>query len=228
MGISRTIYTAIVVGLSVIAPSQHWADTLQCGIPTVTVTFEDVQDGGLICDAVRQAKALFDQCGLPPLSSPVHIKVVEELSQSCVAMYHCGENKIEVLSSPKMQERRDQKGAFAHLPPHDYLRSVVVHELSHAATDNMPCPFEACVATEEYIAYAMQVMSLSPEARTVFEDRSELGKSISVDELSAIILFMDPHLFARKVWAHLSQRDDPCGYIGHLLDGSVLLDRERF
>jgi len=103
-----------------------------------------------------------------------------------------------------------------------------VHELTHAASDVVPRPFENCVATDEYIAYAMQVMSLTPEARAVFEARTRYDRKISRDELSPMILYMAPDLFTRKAWNHFSQRDDPCGFIRQLADKTILLDRERF
>ncbi|WP_298858408.1 hypothetical protein [uncultured Sulfitobacter sp.] len=219
---------SIICSLAFLAAIPSWADSLSCSNSVVTTSVQQAEHGELVCSAVEQAAVLFDQCNVPALSSPVHISVVDQLKPGCVALYHCGEGRIEVLSPPNMQELRDPDGAFIHLGIDEYFQSVVIHELSHAATYGIPCPFEECVTAHEYIAYAMQVMSLSSEAQSIFEDRSGLDRSISSDELSAIILFMAPHLFSQKVWGHLSQRKDPCGYIGQIVDGSVLLDRERF
>lgn len=225
---AKITFNAIVTSLALLAAYPSYADMRSCGVPNVTVTSQQTADGELVCGAVRQATMLFDTCNLPPLSRPVRIAVVEDLSQGCVALYHCGEDIIEVLSTSNMQERRDPNGGFKHLTADEYFQSVVVHELSHAATDPTPCPFEACIVADEYIAYAMQVMSLGPEAQQVFENRSAFKDPVSAEELSVVLLFMAPHLFSQKVWAHLSQRDDPCSYIGQLMDRSLLLDRERF
>lgn len=221
----RTLFPFSLIMLAAI-PS--WAGSLTCGNQAVTVSFQHAEHGELVCDAVEKAAAIFDQCNVPALSGPVHIDVVDKLKSGCVAVYHCGMDMIEVLSPPEMQKLRDPDGAFVHLGINEYFKSVVIHELSHAATDGMPCPFEDCVTAHEYIAYAMQVMSLSSQAQSIFEDRSALDRPISSDELSAIILFMAPHLFSQKVWRHLSQRKDPCGYIGQIIDGFILLDQERF
>jgi len=203
-----------------------WANTLSCNTSAVTVTYQEVEHADLVCDAVKQASTLFEQCNIPPLANPVHIEFAEEMGEGCVALYHCGDNLIEVLPPPQMQERRKPDGAFAHLNIDDYFRSVVVHELAHAATDDIPCPFDDCVAAAEYVAYAMQVMSLSPDAQSIFEGQSGLDRPISIDELNVMILYMAPNLFSQKVWAHFSQRDDPCGYIAQLVDGSILIDQE--
>ena len=218
----------ISCSLTALAALPSWADSLSCSNSVVTVSFQHAEHGELVCDAVEHAAVIFDQCNVPALARPVHIKVVDQVEPGCVAVYHCGKDMIEVVSPPKMQKLRDPEGAFIHLGIEEYFQSVVIHELSHAATYGIPCPFEGCVTAHEYIAYAMQVMSLSSKAQSIFEDRSKIDKLISSDELNAIILFMAPHLFSQKVWGHLSQRTDPCGYIGEIVDGSILLDRERF
>lgn len=205
------------------------ADMMACrDTPSVTVSFQEPEHAGLVCTAVKQAANLFESCNVPPLSHPVHIELVEDINAHCVGLYHCGEDLIELLSPPLMQIRRAPDGAFFHLDRDAYFQSVVVHELSHAAMDRVSCPFENCVVSTEYISYAMQVMSLDPDAQALFEQRSNLDRRVSVDEISAMILYMAPHLFAQKAWAHLSQREDACGYIAHIVDGSILLDHEHF
>ena len=127
-----------------------------------------------------------------------------------------------------MQVRREEGDAFSHLGLEEYFHSVVVHELTHAAADGMPCPYQACVAAAEYIAYVLQVMSLDPDEQAAFEANSAINRRISTDELSPIILYMAPDLFSQKALAHFSQRDDPCGYIGQLVDGAIIINTERF
>lgn len=220
----------VAASLLLLAAYPSWADITSCGVPNVNVTFgqSDTEAKASVCDAVQKAVTLFDACGLPALNRPIDITVVDELSDGCVALYHCGENLIELLSAPMMEEKRDPDSAFRHLSSTDYRQSVVVHELAHAATDGLPCPLVTCITADEYIAYALQIMSLDPEARLVFESQFTFERRVSVDELSAVMLFMAPHLFSQKVWAHLAERDDQCGYIGQLMDRSILLDRDRF
>ncbi|WP_324754634.1 hypothetical protein [Roseovarius sp. Pro17] len=182
----------------------------------------------LICDAIEDAEALFDECGMPPLSGPLTTEIVTDLKPGCMGQYHCGKGSIEVLEPSMMAVRRNPKGAFAFLPMESYFQSIIVHELSHGLFDDASCPFEACIVADEYVASVMQVMSLTPEQQAVFSLKSELDRRISRDELNSITLFMVPNVFAQKSWAHLSQRDDPCTYIGKILNGTILLDREHF
>ena len=208
--------------------SPLWAETLTCENSLVSVISEQTRDAEMVCEAVGLATVVFDQFNVPALLFPLRIQVVEEMNDGCVALYHCGEDRIEVLEPPLMETRRDPDGAFMFLPINEYFRSVVVHELAHAASDGAPCPFGTWVVRDEYVAYAMQVMSLTSDAQLEFAAIAEMERPISRDELSSVMLFIAPNLFAQKVWTHLTQRDDPRGFIGQLSEGKVILDRERF
>ena len=174
------------------------AETLTCDGGQVTVSYQNAWNGELVCDAVAEAVTLFAQCNVPQITRPLKIEIVDDVVAGCAAVYHCGEDYIEILSPALMQENRDPDGAFIDLTADDYFSSVVVHELAHAANDGMPCPYEACVAADEYIAYSMQIMSMDPDAQTTFEARAGLDRKISADELNPIILYMAPQSILTK------------------------------
>lgn len=204
------------------------AADLTCDGLSITVNAEQSEIAESVCEAARRASAQFERCNLPFQPKSLRIDVIDELRPHCVAVYHCGEDWIEILAPDQMQARRKAEGAFSSLEISDYFQSVVVHELAHSAFDEVPCPFDTCIATNEYVAYAMQIMSLDSEVRSGFEAKAGIDRRVSRDELSAMIYFMAPGRFAQKVWVHFSQRDDPCGYIGQIVNGTVLLDAERF
>ncbi len=182
----------------------------------------------MTCEAVEHATTLFEACNVPSVSRPVHIAIVDDITPRCVALYHCGEDLIEVLAPSSIEKKRDPDGAFGFMPITEYFRSVIVHELVHVAFDGTPCPFTSCRATNEYVAYNMQVMSMTPQSQSQFAEKAGLDRPISRDELSLVILAMAPDLFAQKAQAHFSQRDDPCAFIGKIFDGTVVLDYEHF
>jgi hypothetical protein len=227
MELQRSKITAVVAGLTLLALPAH-GETRICGAANVTVTYQQEEHAELACSAAQKATALFNDCNIPSFSNPVRVDVVDDLIADCLGVYHCGKNLIEVLSPAVMQDRGEPDGVFAHLSPDSYFQSVVVHELAHAATDGMPCPVKSCLAGVEYIAYAMQVMSLSPEEHLVFEENLEMDRLSSSDEINPIILLMAPDLFAEKVWAHFSQHDDSCGFIGQLVNGDFFFDNELY
>ncbi|SFO27327.1 hypothetical protein SAMN04487859_12217 [Roseovarius lutimaris] len=204
------------------------SETLSCAGSKVTVTALRAHDARLACDAAAHAKTLFESCNIPAITRPLRISVVEDLKPNCFGQYHCGEDRIELLAPPAMQARLSPDSAYGELSNDAFFKSIAVHELTHSALDDMPCPFKACLVAHEYIAYVMQAMSLSPEAQRQFVKGVDLERKVSRDELNPFIYFMAPDLFARKAWLHFSQRDDPCGFVGQIVDGAVLLDYERF
>ena len=127
-----------------------------------------------------------------------------------------------------MDEKREAKSAFSFLPIEAYFRSVIIHELAHAAFDSVPCPFDSCTVANEYVAYTIQVESLTPEEQQSFAEAAAIDRRIFRDELNVMIYELAPHKFAQKAWVHFTQRDDPCGFVGQITDGTVLLDYERF
>ena len=205
-----------------------FAETRQCGVPNITVTNRQAEQTELVCRAVQQATTLFKVCSIPAISEPVRIDVVGSMKTGCVGLYHCNAGLIEVLSIPELEKRRQTDGAFGFLPTDAFFQSLVVHELSHAATTDLPCPFESCVLANEYIAYVMQVMSLDPEFRLLFEANSGMEAEVSLEEINPAILFMAPSVFAQKAWAHFSQREDPCDYIDQLMNGETFIDHDLF
>lgn len=216
------------ISLLVILCSSVSAESLSCENRTVNVTYREHEHAELVCNAIEKAENLFKSCGVPTLNRTVQVALVRELMDGCVGLYHCGRNLIEILEPEVMQSVRDTAGAFGFLPIEEYFSSVVVHEMVHAISDDFPCPFESCLVRDEYAAYALQVMSLTQPRQIQFAKRAGLNRRISRDELSIIVLFTSPRLFSQKVWAHLNQRQDPCGFLGQLSSGQVLLDRERF
>lgn len=192
------------------------------------MTASGVHEARLTCDAVAHAKTLFGSCNIPAITRPLRIGVVEDLKPNCFGQYHCGENWIELLAPSAMEARRLPDSVYAYLPSDEFCQSIAVHELAHAAIENMPCPLKACIVGNEYVANVMQIMSLTPAQQRRFTEQADVDRQISRDELNPYIYYMAPELFAKKAWIHFTQRDDPCGFIGQIVDGTVLLDRERF
>ena len=92
----------------------------------------------------------------------------------------------------------------------------------------MPCPYEFCVMGPEYISYLMQVMSFDPADLAVFEAGFDMSQPVTFMDMNPFILVLAPDIFARNVWAHHWQQDDPCGYVGQLIKGDVILDIEFY
>lgn len=163
-------------------------------------------------------------CGLA-LTRPISIELDADLGASCVGVYHCDEDRISLLPPDRLALALPDSTLFAPIDVMAYFDSIIVHELAHAAYDEVPCPFEKpCVATSEYLAYALQIESLSDA------DRSAIGLGvvpqvpIARDEITAVLAGWSAPRFAVKAWTHLKQRPDACAYIGMLAAGDLQFD----
>ena len=152
------------------------------------------------------------------------VRVTVDLPKHYFASYKRRERVIDIPSPDVMQARVSDDSPFFNVAPREFFDSVLVHELSHAAFDEVICPLRDCTAGAEYIAYAMQIRSLSPEGRSAFEHAAGIEHQVSLDEFSAMVYAMAPKRFAAITWTHFTQRPDPCGFIGEIMAGETIID----
>ncbi|MBF9035372.1 hypothetical protein HKCCE2091_14090 [Rhodobacterales bacterium HKCCE2091] len=204
------------------------ADTLSCeGLP-VSVTAPTRDLAHRTCAAAARTVPMMAECGVV-LARPQAIEIADAISgpEGCIGIYHCGEATAEILTPGAIARVRRVDGAFHAVPTPEYFDSVVTHELAHGAYDTVACPFRSCVVTSEYVAYAMQVLTLPDPARAAFETGVALEDRVSRHDLTAIGLRLAPDHFVRTAWAHFSQREDGCAYVSGLMRGDLYLDRDR-
>lgn len=199
-----------------------------CADPLFRVTAPDAETAARACRSAGEARQTLLSCGVV-LEAPLEITVAESVDGAlgpCLGVYHCGENRLEILTPGAMRSSRDKEGAFASISEDAFWDSVLVHELTHAAYDEIECPFSSCVATSEFASYAMQVYSLPPEERARFGEEVALGSGASISAISAVMYFMAPDRFAKYAWLHFSAQSNPCAYMALVMQGKVYFDRE--
>jgi hypothetical protein len=191
-------------------------------------TIDAGEDQAQICAAVERVRDQLAQCNLTvPL--PITIAILPELGENCLGVFHCGDGRIDLLAPShyaRMQQEGDN-GAFRVVSPHAMFESVLRHEMAHAALDSMPCPFDSCLVAQEYIAYTMQIRFLPEMDRAAFEAQDRHDGPVSRETLNPMILLMAPDVFAHRAWQHLTEREDPCAFIGQVARAEVLLDFEH-
>jgi hypothetical protein len=219
---------AIAIACFAFLTSAAVSQTLQCTGTKVAVTAQSKDHAALACDAAITAKALFAECAVPALSDPAHIKVLEVMPAGCFGLFHCETRLIEALSPDALHYQRPLGSIFSHVPTNAYFQSIIVHELTHAATDGMPCPFDSCLVGREYISYLMQMKSLDRATREKIELSIDMDAPVSFDGFHPFILMMAPDVFSQRVWAHHHQQDDPCGFVDALVRGEIFRDFEIF
>lgn len=202
------------------------AQSLSCdGIP-IEVTAPTDALAQRACDTARRSQALFASCNVPPISHPVHVDITTKIESDCYATFHCGEDRIEILPPRSMAQLRTSDDLFGFLSDERYFDSVLTHELAHAVFDRVACSYGTCRATTEYLAYTMQILSLTPAQREIFEQRAGFDPDRPTDNatVNVMILAMAPDVFASRVWAHVNARGDICGAIGRVTSGELIFD----
>jgi hypothetical protein len=93
----------------------------------------------------------------------------------------------------------------------EHYRGAVAHEVVHAVFyhNSKKTKNQKTNATQEYLAHATQLASLSPERRNRIIADSGVGPWESGDSISDIYMALDPRGFAVKSYLHLTQLEDP-------------------
>ncbi len=215
-----------LIGLSLLSLAQPLAAApLACPNGVVTAHADDPALAQRICRASDHAVSLFADCGFA-LRDPVRITARDALDPKCFGIFHCGEDRIQVLTPDAMAAIREPDSLFAPIGTDAFFDSVVVHELAHALYDGTDCPYPTCLATSEYFAYSYQIMSFSDADRAALEAGIDMERTITRDYVVGILAVMAPDRFARRVWQHLSQRDDQCSWLGGILSGAIVFDHD--
>ncbi len=218
-----------LVFLGLLLPATGQAqDPIACPGTGVFAISDDTELSEKICTTAEIAVRDMKQCGLR-LDQPVIISVLPKIEESCFGVFHCADQRIDVLSPSAMgQMTETHLGIWSGLPPETLFASVVTHELVHAAYANSPCPFDHCPATSEYLAYAMQIASLRPEDRAhILAASSVEAEIIHRDEINFLYALLAPDRFAVKAFRHLYQKPDACAFISSIAAGEYWFDTER-
>lgn len=177
-----------------------------------------------MCDAADAARRVLNTYDIA-FPEPLDIVTVPGFSVNCVGVYHCGENRIELLSLNALAKARSEKSIFQPLTTPDYFASIILHEMVHAAYDGVDCAHEFCGVTSEYLAYALQLDALAPDMRAHVTQATDPDAPVGTDELNVVILMMTPDKFALKAWRHFSQQVDMTAFVADIMDGRIVLDR---
>jgi len=83
------------------------------------ISEEEVQARG-ICAAAARAASVLAACNVP-LERPILIEVTDEFNETCLGLYHCGKDRIEILAPAEMQALSPE-GRLAAVHPVEIVR----------------------------------------------------------------------------------------------------------
>lgn len=213
-----------------ITPSVGQPDVFKCTAEKVTVTADDEILAQRVCSVVSRASPQLEACHLGQLPA-IEIAVVKHmpiLHSNCFGIYDCDNQQIKILEPTYISLAVDPDNAFLELAPDMLFDSVLVHELTHAYTNQSATNTSLSVASSEYIAYAMQLEFLPASERQKILDAHKFFEPVEPEGLNGFILMMAPSFFAAKAWRHFNYSGNGCEFVMDIIDGEVDLDFEVY
>ena len=185
---------------------------------SVTVAAADPQ---MACAAADEALAFLDANGLST-TEPIEISIVSRLPKEGVAealgCYDQRDRQIHVLDLASCRS----KGRILGLPVDAELhRSVIAHEVAHAAAAPRFAVARPGLAAQEYIACVAQISVLSEGTRARILERHPGTGFETTAEISSTIYLMDPNFFAAQAWRHFMKPENGAAFLRRLLAGEL-------
>lgn len=204
------------------------AAAAECGTPLVRVQSGDPRDLRHACEAVRRVLALLgDGHGLV-LRARVEIRflpVVEiDLRQGPVRVfgrYDPDARRADVASFGSPWLRAPRRATFGLAVDEDLHTGIIAHELAHALTrDNYRVAVPG-VASDEYLAYAVQIATLRPDTLARVLAANPGVDFASLDDVTEMRHAVHPHRFGVGAYRHFAREGH--GYmVEEVLSGRFL------
>jgi len=190
-----------------------------------SVEASDTDMGRRVCTLASEAAAQLAQCHLPQLDR-IKLQVVDHFAHIegyCLGRYEVADAALKVSSPDSYPDLIEPDHVFYNIPVQQLFKSVIVHELSHAILQQQSSDIPHCIANHEYIAYAMQMQSLSPESRQIIVDNAGNTTDVTLEHLNSFIAQAAPMKFAAWSWLHFSGPEGGCDFIEKLVSGEATL-----
>lgn len=221
----KAVTFGIAIALSLAAVAGR-AETVACDGGGLAVTAPETALAERVCSVAVAARERMEVCDLrqsQPISIIIQKGVVVDAFE-CLGAFHCDTNEIELIHPQALAENVPASRTYAGLSPMAVFDSLVVHEMAHALLEQTLGEREVGVAAHEYVAYAMQLSSLSPEDRAIFTAQYSAQASGTSDGLNAIVMMFAPGAFATSAWMHFTEPGNGCAFVEDLIEGRAILD----
>jgi hypothetical protein len=195
----------------------------RCPGALIDVTAASEEQRHLACSAAGDAVRLLDRCGIVlhrPLNLHIVGKVRHPLGHEIFGLLDIKQERVLVTQDANIPTLVKDT-PYARLPPRDFYRSLIVHEVVHGIMhQNLKRPAESHAAYE-YPAYALQIESLAPHVRDEFLQSFDQAAIADKSLFSDALLFFDPYFFAARAYRHLEASPDRCALLTSLVEGRV-------
>jgi hypothetical protein len=191
----------------------------------VDVTAATDDERRLVCSAAATAVRLLVRCGISP-RRPLHVEVTSEVRHPLrhgVILGFFDAKRERVLVTREANVPALVKGTpYPALPQREFYKSLIVHEVVHAAMhQNLKRP-AFTHAAYEYSAYTLQIESLAANERDNFlKAFDQTAVKVDATPFTDLILFFDPYVFAARAYQHFKSSPDGCVHLRALLSGEA-------
>lgn len=194
------------------------------GHTAISVWSEDAMLAENACKAVSEAIGQLEDCGLSQ-SGPIRIDLRNDViddQANCLGVYHCESDNIGVLTPDAMSGMLPKDSPLRAIPVERLFSSIITHELAHAFLYQMRSGSGETIAEDEYVAYAMQYLSLSETERMALLDAMPgHTRVVTRDMLNDLFLTMSPVVYGSWAWRHFAKQEDRCGFIAGIVAGEI-------
>jgi hypothetical protein len=195
----------------------------RCQGAPIDVTAASPDERSLACSAANDAIHLLGRCGIA-LRSPLLLQIMTEVrhpfSGAIFGLFDIKQQRVLITQEANIPSLV-QGTPYAALPQRDFYRSLIVHEVIHGVMhQNLKRPAASHVAYE-YPAYALQIESLTANARDEFLRSFDQTAIAANTVFNDSVLLFDPYFFAARAYHHFKTSANGCAHLTALLEGEV-------
>jgi hypothetical protein len=195
----------------------------RCAGLGVDVKASSAEERQLACSAAGDAIALLGRCKIT-LQRPLRLKIQSEvrhpLNGRIFGLFDTTRDLVLVTQQSNIPSLAKDT-PYATLPPVDFYRSLIVHEIVHGVMHQNLTRSVTTHAAYEYSAYALQIASMSEAVREQFLRNFDSGEIRAKFLFNDIVLFFNPFFFAARAYMHFRDAADGCAHLQGVLRGDA-------
>lgn len=200
------------------------AERIRCADRNVAVITSPSGEAGAACHAAAEALRFLGANGLGT-DGEVEIHLVSRLPKEelgdAMGCYDHRDRQIHVLDLAICRG----KARVFDLPVDEELhRSLIAHEVAHAAAARNFTAAKPALAAQEYIAYVTQLAILSPDTRERILARYPGTGFETTAQINSTVFLMEPNFFAVQAYRHFLKPENGAAFIRRLLAGELSPD----
>lgn len=198
------------------------ADSLRCAGGNFIVNGASPAELDTVCAAAADTIRFMGSHGFEVAGVFTTVEVVPAIRlktfASALGAFDGELNHIELLSyEATLRQLLNGQVLGVSMTPELY-RSFIVHEMAHAVA-RVNFKRRPVVSAHEYIAYTVQLATMSDELRGRILDSVDTEAYDHLGEVSDMLLMLDPHRFAVKSYLHYFRPENRASAFQQLLTG---------